>query len=133
MVNRKKLLIMLAFGLATALVSVGVAYAVTNGEPDDGRHPYVALLIFGWETDEGFVPGWRCSGALIAPDVMLTAGHCTDGAMGARVWFDEGPVEWGTWDPDANPTCSGETGYPCTGDAAGTPYTNPKFRSPEDK
>ncbi|MGB7116709.1 MAG: trypsin-like serine protease [Anaerolineales bacterium] len=121
------LVLILAFGLAS------VAYAITNGEPDDGRHPYVTLLVFGWETPDGFVPGWRCSGALIAPDVVLTAGHCTDGATGARVWFEEGPVEWGTWEPsDTSPTCAGETGYPCTGDAAGTPNTNPKYRSDEN-
>jgi hypothetical protein len=111
--------------------SVGVA-AITNGEPDAGRHPYVGLLVFGWETPEGFIPGWRCSGAMIASDVILTAGHCTDGTTGARVWFDEGPIDWGTWDPDVNPTCAGETGYPCTGDVAGTPHTNPDYRSPDN-
>jgi hypothetical protein len=63
-----------------ALVTAGAAYAITNGEPDAGRHPYVALLIFGVDTPEGFIPGWRCSGALINENVVLTAGHCTDGA-----------------------------------------------------
>jgi hypothetical protein len=130
--RRKKWLIVAVTALALVLGSVGVAVAITNGEPDDGRHPYVGLLVFGWETPEGFVPGWRCSGALIAEDVILTAGHCTDGATGARVWFDEGPVDWGTWDPDVNPTCAGETGYPCTGDAAGTPHTNPDYGSPDN-
>ena len=130
--NRKSLVVA-TIVLALLVGSVGIAYAITNGEPDAGRHPYVALLIFGDETPNGFVPWWRCSGALIAPDVILTAGHCTsDGATGARVWFAEGPVGWGTWDPDVNPTCAGETGYPCTGDAAGTPYTNPDYDSPEN-
>jgi hypothetical protein len=127
----KRWLIAVVTMLVLLVGSVGVA-AITNGEPDDGRHPYVGLLVFGWETTDGFVPGWRCSGALIAKDVVLTAGHCTDGATGARVWFDEGPIEWGTWDPTVNPTCAGETGYPCTGDAAGTPHTNPKYRSDEN-
>jgi hypothetical protein len=118
--------------LALVLASVSIAYAITNGRPDGDDHPYVALLVFGWETGQGFVPGWRCSGALIAPNVILTAGHCTDGASGARVWFDEGHIPWGDWDPGANPTCAGATGYPCTGDASGTPHTNPKYRSPEN-
>ena len=109
-----------------------IALAITNGQPDSDDHPYVALLVFGEETVDGFVPYWRCSGSLIAPDVILTAGHCTDGATEVRVWFDEGPIPWGTWDPSANPTCKGETGYPCTGDAKGTPHTNPKFRSDEN-
>ena len=129
----KKLTFVLVLVLVLAFVLVSVAYAITNGEPDDGRHPYVALLVFGVDTPAGFVPSWRCSGALIDENVVLTAGHCTDGATEARVWFDEGPVAWGTWNPDTNPTsCAGETGYPCTGDAAGTPYTNPKYRSDEN-
>jgi hypothetical protein len=132
MKNRRRFLIVAAVVLGLAVASVGIAYAITNGEPDGDAHPYVALLVFGEETGDGFVPYWRCSGSLIAPDVILTAGHCTDGATGARVWFDEGPILRGTWDPDVNPTCAGETGYPCTGDAEGTPFTNPKYRSPEN-
>jgi hypothetical protein len=128
----RKLAIVALTVIALILSTVGVASAITNGEPDAGRHPYVALLIFGEDTAEGFIPYWRCSGALIAPDVILTAGHCTEGADGARVWFDEGPVEWGSWDPGTNPTCAGETGYPCSGDAAGTPYTNPDYRSSDN-
>lgn len=128
----RKSLVVATVVLALLVGSVGVVYAITNGEPDGDDHPYVALLIFGAETPDGFVPFWRCSGALIAPDVILTAGHCTDGATGARAWFAEGPVEWGTWDPDTNPTCAGETGYPCTGDAEGMPYTNPDYRSEEN-
>lgn len=128
----KKSLFAVLIALVVLAVSVGVAGAITNGQPDGDAHPYVGLLVFGWETADGFVPGWRCSGALIAEDVVLTAGHCTDGATGARVWFDNGPVPWGTWDPATNPTCKGETGYPCTGDAAGTPETNPKYRSEEN-
>lgn len=132
MKSTKKLLIVVAVVLVIALGAVGVANAITNGQPDGDAHPYVALLIFGEETDDGFVPYWRCSGSLIAPDVILTAGHCADGATGARVWFDEGPIDWGTWDPGTNPTCAGETGYPCTGDAAGMPHTNPDYRSDEN-
>jgi len=68
-----------AFGLAS------VAYDITNGQSEGNNHPYVGLIIF--DDEDG--PAWRCSGALIAPDVVLTAGHCTEGADGARVWFDE--------------------------------------------
>jgi hypothetical protein len=77
----KKLLSIVA---AVALFSATPAVAVTDGELDGEGHPAVGLLIFDFD---GF-PGWRCSGTLISPTVMLTAGHCTDGASGGRVWFD---------------------------------------------
>jgi hypothetical protein len=139
MAKRSLLLITVVLGLLVG--SVGVAYAITNGEPDAGRHPYVALLVFGDEIDGVFAPYWRCSGALIAPDVILTAGHCTyddytGAAVGeARVWFEEGPVPWGNMDDPV--LCLDEdglpaTGYPCTGDAAGTPHTNPGYYSGEN-
>jgi hypothetical protein len=118
--------------LVMVLGTAGIAGAITNGEPDAGRHPYVVLLVFGNESDGQFVPAWRCSGALIADDVILTAGHCTEDATEARVWFDEGPVPLGAGYPGSPTPCVGVTGYPCTGDAAGTPYTNPKYRSEEN-
>jgi hypothetical protein len=46
--------------------------------------------------------------------------------------MDEGPVDWGTWDSEVNPTCAGETGYPCSGDSEGTPWTNPDYDSEEN-
>jgi V8-like Glu-specific endopeptidase len=74
------------FGVMTAfaLFSMNPVLAVTNGELDEDNHPYVGLLIF----DVGGGPAWRCTGTLLSPTVMLTAGHCTDGATGGRVWFD---------------------------------------------
>ena len=73
--------------LITALLVVGVvgiAGAITDGNPDGNGHPYVGLLIF----DVDGAPAWRCSGTLLSPTVMLTAGHCTDGTSGGRVWFE---------------------------------------------
>jgi hypothetical protein len=119
----KKLLILLAVALAIVLGAVGVVSAITNGEPDEGNHPYVGLLVF--DVAPG-VPGWRCSGALIAPDVVLTAGHCTDGAVAARVWFDEDV----TYDNIPFPLYP--YGGPGSGAIEGTPYTNPKYRSDEN-
>jgi hypothetical protein len=121
MKSTRKFLIVTAVVLTIALGTVGIAYAITNGQPDGDAHPYVGLVVFDvYVPDVGNVPAWRCSGALIAPDVVLTAGHCTDGAVAARVWFDE--------------VVEGNPDYPWGGPSAveGTPYTNPKFRSPEN-
>lgn len=62
----------------------GPATAVTDGELDGQGHPYVGLLIF----DTNGQPSHRCSGTLLSPTVMLTAGHCTYGTDGGRVWFE---------------------------------------------
>lgn len=126
----KKTLLILTIVLVLSLAIAGIASAITNGEPDDGRHPYVVLLVFGFDTPEGFAPAWRCSGAFIEPDVVLTAGHCTDGADKAVVWFDEGPVDWGNLGDEGFETCATATGYPCTDDAEGSPYTNPAYYDP---
>lgn len=98
--------------LALTISTVGVAFAVTNGTPDGTNHPYVGLLVFD---DAPGHPAWRCSGSLIAPRVVLTAGHCTDGAVAARVWF--------------SPDRSGMPDYPFGGSVAveGTPHTYPGF------
>lgn len=108
----KKLTLILGIVLALSLLVVGVAYAVTNGQPDGNNHPYVGLLVFD---DAPGHPAWRCSGSLIAPNVVLTAGHCTDGAVAARVWFAA--------DVTNNPD------YPFGGPSAieGTPHTYPGF------
>jgi len=72
-----------------SLLSAGPAIAVTDGELDGNEHPHVGLLIF----DVGGNPNHRCSGTLLSPTVLLTAGHCTDGTSGGRVWFDATEAE----------------------------------------
>src|SRR5688500_12001467 len=66
---------------------------ITDGTLDGNRHPAVVLIIF----DVGGRPAWRCSGTLLAPQVVLTAGHCpgvAGEASGARV-VTESDVENG--------------------------------------
>ncbi len=125
---RKRVAVALAaVGLLLA-VSAGPVGAIQYGQPDGNNHPYVGLVAFH---DANHVPLWRCSGTLITPTVFLTAGHCTgtDGTVAPKyavIWFSEGPEPIGTW-AGAGTTCTGKTGYPCTGDAAGTPHPNPHW------
>lgn len=112
----KKLSISISLVLVLLAVSAGSVLAITNGSPDGDAHPYVGLLVFDvYVEGVGNVPAWRCSGSLIAPNLVLTAGHCTDGAVAARVWFDE--------------VVQGNPEYPFSGATSfdGTPYTNPDF------
>lgn len=59
---------------------------IVSGVPDAGAHPYVGLLLFQGAPGAGT---WLCSGALLSPTVVLTAGHCTDGAVAAFAIFAE--------------------------------------------
>lgn len=79
----KRLLLVVAL-LVTVTTGVPAAQAITNGVPDNGEHPYVGQLLFYVpdEEDPRFTdPGawFNCSGTLISPTVVLTAGHCTFG------------------------------------------------------
>jgi hypothetical protein len=112
-----------AMAALLALALAGPAIAITNGVPDGDDHPYVGLLVF--DAAPG-APAWRCSGSLVAPDVVLTAGHCTDGAVAARIWFDEDV----TYDNIPYPLYP--FGGPGSGAIEGTPYTNPDYRSPDN-
>jgi secreted trypsin-like serine protease len=55
------------------LVGAGAAFAITYGQPDGNRHPFVGSMVR--LRPEGGVSA-RCSGTLISPTVFLTAAHC---------------------------------------------------------
>lgn len=51
---------------------------IVRGSPDGNAHPYVGFLLF----DDG-TNVWYCSAAALDANTILTAGHCTDGAVNA--------------------------------------------------
>lgn len=114
----------------SALVGVVVApvSAVTNGELDGEGHPYVGIMV-AQEADGD--PLWRCTGTLMSPTVFMTAGHCTEApAAHVEIWFSTGPLPVGAGYPAAGAhPCVGVTGYPCTGDVGGTPFTHPQYNA----
>jgi secreted trypsin-like serine protease len=74
---RKKYLFVLLSVIVMLAVAVFPVGAITDGEPDGNGHPDVVLIIM----DIDGSPAYRCSGTLIAPTYVLTAGHCA-GAPG---------------------------------------------------
>lgn len=91
----KRVTIVLLLTLTLILSAISFARAVTYGELDGAGHPHVVLLVL----DVGRQPTFRCSGTLLSPTVLLTAGHCTDNFpdtpyTGMRI-FTESDVEAG--------------------------------------
>lgn len=84
---------------------------IISGTADQGAHPYVGLLVF----DDADGPAWLCTGSLLSSTVVLTAGHCTDGAVAARIWMDE--------------VVQGNSEFPFSGATSydGTAYTYPGY------
>jgi len=124
--NRSLLLSLLAVVAMTVLMSAP-ALAITNGTPDGNGHPYVGLMV---AKDSSGAPLWRCSGTLMSDRIFVTAGHCTAApAASAEIWFDAGPIPLGDGYPSTRGrnTCTGVSGYPCTGDASGKVYTHPDY------
>jgi len=79
----RKLVAVLLFTLAAP------AFAITGNWVEDFEHPFVGLVVF-YDAKGEFL--WRCSGSLISPTKLVTAGHCTDtaeGAVSARVYFQQ--------------------------------------------
>ena len=95
------------------------ATAITFGQPDGNAHPFVGSMVVSIPGEGVFQ--W-CSGTLIAPQVFLTASHCTQ-PVASFLANNPGSVFYVTFDPVIDST--GQTGTFYTG----TPHTNPLFAS----
>ena len=84
----RKSFIWLVALLTALVVAVPEALPITNGQPDDGEHPFVGTILF--RQPEGL---FSCSGTLLSSTVMLSAGHCTESGgvtnLASWVWMDE--------------------------------------------
>lgn len=90
--NKKYLFVLLSV-IAILAIAVFPVGAVTDGEPDGDAHPHVVLIIM----DIDGSPAYRCSGTMIAPTFVLTAGHCAGepGEFSGMRIFTESDVQNG--------------------------------------
>ena len=91
----KKVFMVLSLTLVLVFGAAGIAGAITDGELDGIDHPMVVLIVM----DVAGEPTFRCSGTLLSPTVVLTAGHCASNYpdpeyTGVRI-FTESDVENG--------------------------------------
>jgi Trypsin len=91
----RRTILSLAAAVMLVIAWAAPATAITKNYVKDFDHPFVGLIGF---YDPGKDGDWtwihRCTGELIAPTVVLTAGHCTDNGSGgvlkhARIWFQQ--------------------------------------------
>src|SRR4051812_10724339 len=90
--------------------------AIVAGDLDGNAHPNVGFLAM--ENEFG---SFICSGTLIAPEIVLTAGHCAAGVTDAQVSFDSVAPP-----PPGEPGSEGHF-------ISGTPYPHPDFGMPNGR
>jgi secreted trypsin-like serine protease len=116
--------------LMTALATLGMqspATASTGGTADGNAHPNVGIL-FAYSDGVRF----RCSGTLVSPTVVLTAGHCTDGVDGKVLISFDSVIAETKEDFDYPVAANPDAGYTAAelaaaGFASGTAYTHPQY------
>jgi len=115
--NRLALLAAAAVGAVAFATAAAPAGAITGNYQKDFVHDYVGLLAFYTTPDPvtGDPFSHRCSGTLISPTVVVTAGHCTEGVDTGRIYFQQAAAP--NYDPNAFGGFGGDptTGYPYLG------------------
>lgn len=97
---RVRLAALVAVVLAMSGTGISPAAAINDGQLDGNGHPAVLLILM----EVNGTPAFRCSGTLIAPTVVLTAGHCTGE-----------PNEFSGMRVFAEPNVQDDSTYPGTG------------------
>jgi secreted trypsin-like serine protease len=108
---QRRAIAVLAAILIVLAASVQTASGIVYGEFDGNRHPNVGAFVIQQDGEFRRV----CSGTLIAPDVFLTASHCTAAVASLGIPADE---VWVTFDPVFD---QGSELIP------GTAHTHPEF------
>lgn len=92
----KKLVSRLAAAVA-AIAAGGQALAITWGAPDGDAHPHVVALLFEQSLDGNpdNTAFFSCTGTLLNATLVLTAGHCLEGAgvINKNTWVRSTPSE----------------------------------------
>lgn len=111
-----KRLIVAVVAVAALLVAAGSALAITHGQRDGDAHPNVGAMMAFDDPSQPNTLQEVCSGTLVAPQVFLTASHCTDFLLNelhtTDVWVTfntnsaEGPYIHGTM--EQNPAYNGK-------------------------
>ncbi|MBA2384640.1 MAG: S1 family peptidase [Actinomycetota bacterium] len=112
MTKRSSVAVQMKIRTAVLTVTVMCAFpagasAIVAGQPDGNTHPNVGVVALDGDL--------ACSGTLVAPQLVLTAGHCVAGVNQAQVSFDEIAPP-----PPGEPGSDGRY-------IAGTPYAHPAF------
>lgn len=95
-----------ALAMTLTLIAPMPVVGITGNFKEDFTHNYVGLVAF-YDTSGEFLH--RCSGALLSPTIVLTAGHCTDSVASARIWFHQ---DVGSQFNPATGAPDPRTGYP---------------------
>jgi hypothetical protein len=77
-----------------AIVPAAPAGAIVGGQPTGPNQFRNVVMIRA--TDGATGQNFRCSGTLVDANTVLTAAHCTQGAINARVTFDDTPDDGNT-------------------------------------
>jgi secreted trypsin-like serine protease len=86
----RKAVLLTGVALLVSLVLTAAVQAITFGENDNGRHPFVGSLVAEIDGDNFQL----CTGTLVSPTVVVTAAHCLIGleefgVTAVRVTFDD--------------------------------------------